>query len=577
MDPETLDFDQSRQLIRDANATLLPGAQDFYEGRQFGPNGEDWVGPQFNSADAVSLQVMEEIKKVFTPQNITAEVVDRDVRGVLGKEPAWGLTIKRALKEGEEPTTEEQALIDEAEALATTWFDSRQGFQSLNGILQECSIHRVLKNAATRYRISGRGPLRFVIPPGARDELTGKVRTLKPDEVHKYIHFDAPSLDTATVALDSETLRSVGVFLGELQEREQIQLCYLDSAGKTILRTIEGNTLDTASTSGIWVPTSAVLRARTEANLRAGVAMPYDLGGNLTMLQMSGQAMIDEIFLRINRQINKVCTITGRNLDVAGFIDEIIFNADAFEEVDDPKRPGEKLIVSKVKAKGPGITNYLIGAVSEDPDTGKLSYANPSRDRAQPVDSDPLINVAMFLYRCALQSKNQLHAFLSGDAVTSGEARKQALTDYIISLMDPKEVVEWALRWAIETYLAWVGVLTGKPGRYASLRATADCRLYAGPMSSEEQKVIMLAAEKKIVSVSSARSQGFGIDDVDAEGQVITTEAAHMPRGDLEQAQLFDVYVQTFDAATSAELAGLSKDKLAIIQKAGVSPDDGDQ
>ena len=55
----------------------------------------------------------------------------------------------------------------------------------------------------------------------------------------------------------------------------------------------------------------------------------------------------------------------------------------------------------------------------------------------------------------------------------------------------------------------------GQPGRYAGLRAVFDCRVDAGPLTSEEQGEIIRQYEAGLLDDETAMSR-LGVDDVDA-------------------------------------------------------------
>jgi len=79
-------------------------------------SGKGWTGPHPAAGEDGYSEIMNEIEKAFVSRNVIAEVTGRHAGGVVGREPAWKLTLRRPMKDEEEPTTQEQ---EEAEAEAT--------------------------------------------------------------------------------------------------------------------------------------------------------------------------------------------------------------------------------------------------------------------------------------------------------------------------------------------------------------------------------------------------------------------------------------------------------------------------
>jgi hypothetical protein len=119
--------DVTQWSVNDAQQALdgrkLPAFKEnraFFEGDHWQASAA-WIGPRPAPGESGGADVLTEIQRALISKNAIREVILRHTTAVIGQEPAWGLTPVRALAEGEQPTADEQLLIDEAEAALTAW------------------------------------------------------------------------------------------------------------------------------------------------------------------------------------------------------------------------------------------------------------------------------------------------------------------------------------------------------------------------------------------------------------------------------------------------------------------------
>src|SRR5687768_3168492 len=60
-------------------------------------DGAGWIGPRPSATETDYQSVLTEIRRAFISKNAVREVVDRHIGGVVGQEPSWKLTPRRAL------------------------------------------------------------------------------------------------------------------------------------------------------------------------------------------------------------------------------------------------------------------------------------------------------------------------------------------------------------------------------------------------------------------------------------------------------------------------------------------------
>lgn len=490
---DNLTVAQLQQAVTSATlADYTPNAT-FYSGDHW-QDGAGWVGPRPPMGDPASAQVLSEIKTAFVSSNKVKEVVRRHIGGSIGREPSWGLTVRRPLKQGKKPTAAEQKLIDEAEALLTEWWDER-------------GIHTLLQDVTATLLLGSRASLRLFVPPARL--VDGKIPQADLRTALFAIYAHQPALTQATEITDPATQQRAGIYTYTEQEllsttigESRVELTALDEQNRTVLR---------------------ILRADGTIVAEAD---PLDLGGQLLLHELKRPLLVTEQIRENQKQLNLAKTMMGRNVVQGGFLERIILNGQLpGSYVDDASQPSGKRFVPAPFRVGAGTTNFIAGATYQDAD-GKTQIANPSVVYRDPVKVDTFEMTERAAYRSILEEAQQLHALISGDATASGESRKQARGDYEDDLGLTKTPIDRAGRWLLETALNLAAIFSGQPGRFASLRATFSARINTGPMSSEEiGEIQALTGDKPLLSQETGMSR-IGIEDTDAELAKIAAETA---------------------------------------------------
>jgi hypothetical protein len=513
-----------KELISKAQHDDAPVNQLFYDGDHW-QAAAAWIGPAPAPNETGGQEVLVKIARAFISKNAIKEVVNRHVGGVIGREPSWKLTPRRPMgkvpKEeaepqepavappeqeaepgdaqasqlppkpdvppimvDEAPNTAEQALIDEAEAALTTWWDERGALD----VLQDAAVYALLAE---------RGVIRLYVPRGLLD-TSGAIPTGTLEESLSRIYIHAPDPEQATVYTDPDTQEKAGLYTYEDDEtgQDRAEIVALDANKQTVLRMF-GET-DLASP-------------------------PLNLGGQITIAQVARDPLITPQIRQQQTLVNLALTMLGRNVEVGGFIARILFNAQLpgyFETVDGV----ERFVPDPIKW-GAGVTNNFVGSEIRDAEGNVTGYATPSYVREEPVDPSTFLLTKDAAYRSILEEAQQLHSLIAGDATASGESRKQARADFEQSLSDTETQLNRVGRWLIETALAMAAAFAGTPGRFDTLRAVFECRIDAGPLSIEELRLNMeLSGDQPLLSQETAMARS-GVDDVDAELGKIAEEA----------------------------------------------------
>jgi hypothetical protein len=457
-----------------------------------------WVGPQPPPTDSEAARVMLEIQRAFVSKNTIREIVNRHRDGVIGREPAWSFTPRRPLNDDEQPTSAEQALIDEAEAALTTWWDKRKLLKTIQAVLVDLLKHE-------------RACLRIFVPAGmlqTNDLVTGEATAPRVpmsdlEQALDRVYISRPAAHQAGLITDEDTQEQASVYIYTKDSITYAELSYVDQdTGQTVLRILGGET-------------------------EQGTTL--DLGGQLLLGQAERETFISEQIRQLQKQLNLAKTMEGRNVVQGGFLERTILNAQMPGSwVDDPngtlQADGTRKTFKPAPLRvGAGRTNFISGVAVKDTQGNITGYTPASIVYRDPVKPDTFEMTADAAHRAILEEAQQLHALIGGDATASGESRKQARADYEKSLLITKSEIDAIVRWLLQTVLDLASIFSGQAGRFGELRASCDCRIDTGPLSGDEQQQIIGQVEAELLSRESAMSR-LGVEDVTAEQARIAAE-----------------------------------------------------
>lgn len=473
--------------LRDEGAA---SARAFF-GADHWQGGQGWIGatpPQ----DASYGAIMAEIQRGFLSENLIREVVKRHQAGVLGREPLWRFTVARSLAEGEEATSAEKALIDEAEAALTTWWDVRQ-------------IVRALQQATVTALLTGRAVLRIFVPAGLRAE-NGTVQARDLPDALTRVYVDSPDPESAGTFTDPDTRRDVGLFAYQRDNRQAVEATFLDEQGLTVLRVL---TSDDAPAEATALP----------------------LAGRILMYELRRDALITGQVRDCQRGLNLALTQLLRNVNLAGNLERIVMNAQVPGKwVDASGAPWVEGTSTGVKTwqpgampVGAGAVTFLSGLPLFNPEGTLTGYANPNVSFREPVTIDSFVGTRDVYETAILGQCDQRHVLMARDATASGESRKQARAEFETSLRMTKSALDDAGRWLLGTVLALASVFSGGAGRFEGLRPEFNCAVDAGPLTADERREIINEYSAGVISRETTMSR-LGIEDTDAEAAKIEEE-----------------------------------------------------
>jgi hypothetical protein len=522
--------------------------------------GLGWIGPRPAPTETGFSETMAILHQGFVSTNTLADVVDRHSSGAIGDEPRYGWALRRRLKNGTKPTAEEQQLIEEADALFTEWYDSRQ-------------VHTLLLEAARTLLLARRSALRLYVPRGKLQATnitddTGRARTVKVVPVAEgdiaaglsMLWPDHPSPESATVAEDPDSKESIGITVyrqgrnvqGTTAGTEVAELTYLTGSTDA-----NGNQLTL-----IRQTNSAAMRAPRATNAPAPLPLGVTLrlGGRLPIHEMKRPAFITAQMIQQQRALNLALSALPRNIVTAGWLERVIANAQMPGKwVNDPEAATGKRWVPDKHTTGAGVTTYLKGLRQEDATSGGVSYATPSVAWRPPVPVDPTVNATEALYRAMLREAHQEHVILAQATAASDKSREQARADFEMTLRPTAAAINACGRWLLETALAMAEEFANVPGKYTNaLRATFECQLNTGPITSDERTAIDGSVKAGTLSVETAMQLQNIPDPVAEMARIQAQPGAQLGITERQLTAIGTAATAGLDIAGAGELVGLT-------------------
>ncbi len=558
-DPADWTLNDAQGIVAAQTPQWIPTARAFVVDGDHWQNGTGWIGPMPLPGSEGYAETALLIRNGFTFRNALAEVSKRYTNGVVGAEGDWSMTPTRPMEaDDDEPTPEEQTLIDEVEAALTEWWDrDKIGALFWQFVYQmswgQRSAMRLFLSRSAFVDVGTDPPAdssaAAIDAPVASDDANGAESKPKQRKVPKQatladalrlILLDVPKLENAAVYMDPDTHREVGVYLFKTRDgNDAAEISYVD-AGQVVIRTLGGVAPETV-----------------EADLR----------GHLPHYQVIRQTrLLTDAAFSLQRALNLALSVVPRTITTAGFLERVLFNA---------KMPGKWIDVGGKKTWQPepnigfgaGSTANLQGIEYTD-EQGKKVVKDPSITYRPPVDAGPSVDAADKIYGALLAEVGQAHIMLSSEAAPSGRSRREARADYESSLEEGVHPIENAGRWLLGAVLSLAEYLMQSPGKYTErLRPVFNVIPDAGPLEPEDRTQNLEEWQKGARSLESVMLQA-GIKDPDAEQSRISQERGarlDMLRRQAEVAQLWiDLGASV---ALVGELVGLDDEIVEQLEK----------
>jgi hypothetical protein len=524
-------------------------------------NGRGYIGAPPDIHDPHAGEVWLRLRRSFASYNAIKEGADRMVGCVLGQVPDYGMTVRRSrprvpkkvpdpnfvpdpanpnaappmiedpegATELEALTPDEQKRIEEAAAALEVFYSSQKPL-------------RWLKKLFRSRLLQGRAYARLFVPTKFR--RGGRVGFARDfNEAVQRIFISQPDIEDAVCLTDEESRDELAVTRYKRKEgrKEVFELVFTDDNDLTYIATIEQNAqseLVTRSPLALLPPSPLAEDLTGDEVLLANVpeeniSDPLDLGGRLTIYEMSGEPLITEQVRSQNASLNLNLTMANHVTVESGFREMAVTNVELEKEtVADSRAPGGRREVNKRLKRGASVIhNFMSVSLGTDEQTGIEQVAPTDVFAFDPVELTTFDVGQNMFRRNILSELHQLWALITGDAAPSGESRIQAMADFVIFALDFQEEVEDAGTWLVETVLYWAAILAGRAGYFSDLRANFKTRLYLGRLTPDEKRLLMTEVDKRLRSKESYQIIAGDIADPAEENARIDREEARSVEG----------------------------------------------
>lgn len=485
---------------------------------------------------AFSVNIDETFKQRFVFRNVVKEVVERACKAFFAKSPNWRYYIEGS--NFEELPEEQQDAMDDY----LTKID-----KALNSFWTKNKVSSEMAKSLSSRLVTGRGGIRIYIPKS-------KVTLVENEDGTITEIFNSSSLEDALNSIrvefvepeQSRLLDEDGDFLSLVKykirnnwEKQDfsnvIEFSFVDSEGKTFVGLVKEKEQTRNSTSEL-----PVFDYITTTGL--------DLKGKTTFFEISGKPYVTEALYKNNQLLNLALTCAGFSLVENGFGEVFVTNVEM--QTKKVVGPDGEIIEEPIRLKrGGGAVQNLIGIRQTD-EEGNENFQSPGVHFKDPTALETFRVGKDIAYRACLEESSQLYALISGDAVASGESRKQAMVDFLLRISDYKYEVDQLGSWLMTTVLSLAHLMVNKSNL---IEVSYDSKIYIGELSNEEKAALREFNKQGLISNETCRVL-IGVEDPELEREQIKKESTYS----IEKVSLDEA---TRRAALANQLIGLLPEK----------------
>lgn len=505
-----LSFEDIQKLFHVPTEELVE-TKLFLEGDHW-QDAKGWVGWQPETKSTTASNDWRLIQHGFTPKNVIRGMVKRLQGAVFGKEPDWNFVAKDAAKTidpsaaGEPKKTADETEFEMIDGVMTNWW-------------VEKNVHKMLKRFIWNKASYGKAAIRIYVPSGyvKQNETTKAFELDIKDasdlaEVLSKIYVDTPNFNSVTDAEDDEfgesfvviqtdTLSETPPPAGEAQPDKMFEVCYVDpDDGKTYLR--------------------QVTQAK-KVDSEIGVA----LGGNLLSF-VDGEycdALISKPVKQQQKQLNHANTMEGYATANINFPPTYFHNAVTEVDEQDPLTGKVKKSPLNRILAGFGQWVGLVGISTQDA-TGGEQIATPGVTFQPIADPDKFAKVAKNKAADMHEEAGMLYVFLADNPYPSGESRVEAMTDYLILLVDYKTIMDSVGSWLLATVLRLAFNFTNQTDKNDKFNVIFSTKLTLGRIPTDDKRLMLDEVSKGVRSKRGYMIIAGEIDDPDSELKIVKAD-----------------------------------------------------
>lgn len=563
-------IEDARAVVRDPLKDVLgkdgyDRREDYAVRRDHWREGAEWPG---SIADgALREMVLKAIFPQFTPVDTLGEALDNAEDGLFTTEPAIHLVPREAIPKPAEdapPATqaayakavaEQEAEIDEILGQLSEWWDDVElwGYAAQawrNGLW---STRGVLRARIPQGLLQGEGDAR-TLPTGlAFTDAIGRIR------------ISAPKPSQAALYTDPDTLLRTGVILYEDSEGKQRAELWIEQPDResVVVRILKADAEEGAASEEITVD------------------VPF-----FSVREIRAPLLLTDAVLAQQNRKNFYETGQLRTVETASYPERHVSNAKRPVIWLTTPPPGDQWLEQRIENNttfyahplpvqlGAGTTSIWEGldtGTAEDP-----GYTTPAVQRFEPVDPDGSIRAAQYARRTILESCKQGHLAGVATAEASGIAYQQARAVYETWLKRHKGHVERLIRGVLTDAIRLAEAMSTTPeggGILDRYRIVVNLTVNAGPVLAEMLQAIRGLYSDGLWSRGTSMA-ATGIEDVQAEEDLIETQPGAQHKLRLQRAELTKAYVDAGAGLRAAAIAAghtaEEADVLVTFDAAGV-------
>lgn len=547
------ELNDAKQAVSDAVAAVPLGEQGYtktyemIERHDFWQSGKGWAGQRGGGDAVVEARILGNVKPMFVVDDVVGELVENVENGLLAQEPSVGF---QAVEQPDDPEGDQAVAQrkrgDQMVEAVSRWWDEKKFWER---------IGETVRRAAW----AGRSPLRLRI--AAANLRNGAFPTgLTLAEALSVIELDAPLPDQATVFVDPDTERRVGVVVSKVNDRETAEVWTIEGRGRQQRQTKVRILNQLAASRG----------APQELD-------PIDLGGRLPVFELETASLIPEPMRMAQNQLNYFRTVLSRAVEASGFKARFLGNVEPPLMWLDVKPTTEPIVRTDTTTgrtlygiRSPWVfgadkTTELLGVLQEGAD-GSKTNATPSVTIDEPTDTSFVTNPADRVRHWMYKTAKQGHLGGTSTAETSGDAYEQARAQHEADLKKRKGPTEGVIRDVIETVIALASLMTGEVSDFLEqYRCVVNLHVSAGPIRPDTARLQKELHDAGLISRETAMNR-IGVDDTAAE--VALLDQDEMVQMSIEQRRASVISALTnagFEVHVAAHLAGMDRDAIEAL------------
>jgi len=488
---ENITLQNAIALLKSRRATDWEVNNQFYadDHLQIKNNYRGYIGVMPGSGDAEYAFVVEWLKRIFAATNLIKSAVNRNLDGILTREPDWSLVLPDAASD-----VKKETLSAEVDAAVIDWWNDQ-------AILQN-----VFREAGRIVLLEGEAYIRPIIPFGLRRKNKTSPAEFKKDlkSALDILDFEIVTADKAGIFTDKETGKKFSVCHLDTDATEEVEISWIGDDGLTYLKILR--TDDFSAWANETFPTLAAYILSQPFDPET-TAQPLDLGGRLYLHKVFRTQLVTEPARSLQRSVNYALTTMNKNLNIAGSRDTYVTNAKPpKKKVETKDADGNILSTTEIDTpiiKGASNANFLAGFPRKDENGRVIDYAPVGVVTVDPVAVDTFVKAFEVYEKLFLNEVGQSHILSNDSVAVSGKSRQEARGEFKISLKATKTAIDGAGRYVLDFALKLAAAFSNRQIDFADARFDFNSQMTVGAIDMEEVRQSALDVKEGRLSLFS--------------------------------------------------------------------------